>query len=270
MKIASAIYSVVSIFYGKKPRVVKRNGMTFELDITEGIDLAVFLFGSFQSHITKSKKISIPKDAVILDVGANFGILSLMFAKMAPKGTVYAFEPTHYAIAKFRRNMELNQGLASQIKLINTFLSDHIESNARIRAFSSWKVNSEMKKNDNSGHNGLLKPTDNVGSTTLDNFCATEGLKRVDFIKMDTEGHEFEIFKGARETISKFRPQIIYEVGIYTMKEKGIDFSFFYNYFDELGYEQYHSAKGVKITLKNYKNYIPEKGTIDIVAVPKK
>ncbi len=267
--IAKVLYFFVTIVYGKKPRIITRSGITYEVDLSEGTDLSLFLFGSFQKHVTKSELLSIPKDATIVDVGANFGLMSLPFAQLAPEGKVYSFEPTHYALAKIKRNLSLNPELAKHIEVINSFVSAKTTENAGIKAFSSWKVNNEKAEVMHPTHLGAAKSADGVGSITLSDFCKKENLARLDFIKIDTDGHEYEVLQGAGEAIAKYRPQIIFEIGLYVMTEKGIDFSFYSDYFGKLNYLMYDSASKALITMENHKKYIPAKGTIDIIAKPK-
>ena len=228
--------------------------------------MSLFLFGSYQTHITNNKLISLPKDAVIIDAGANFGVMSLQFANIATEGKIYSFEPTHYALAKFRRNLELNPGLAVRIEVVNSFLSDKTVQNADIKAYSSWKLNNEKSVEMHPEHLGAVKSSDGVGSVTLDDFCSSRQLQRLDFIKIDTDGHEYKILSGAKEAIKKYQPQIIFEIGLYVMEEKGIDFSFYTNFFKDLNYNMYHSVNSSLITFENYKDYIPKRETIDIIA----
>jgi len=266
--IAKILYFFVSIFYGKKPRIVNQNGILFEVDLSEGIDLSLFLFGNFQKHVTNNKLIALPKDAIIIDIGANFGVMSLQFAKIASEGKVYSFEPTYYALTKFNRNLELNPELAKRIEVINSFLSARSAANADIKAYSSWKVNDEKSSDMHPEHLGAAKSTEGVGAMSLDDFCKNKQLDKLDFIKIDTDGHEYEILQGAKETLAKYRPQLIFEIGLYVMTEKNIDFSFYSNYFKSLNYKMYDSTSTDIITLENHKEYIPKKGTIDIIAKP--
>ena len=52
--IAKIIYFFLSFFLSKKILLIRRNGINWSLDLSEGIDLSIFLFGSFQSKITDS------------------------------------------------------------------------------------------------------------------------------------------------------------------------------------------------------------------------
>jgi len=269
ISIAKVLYKLVIPIYGKKSRVIKRNGINYEVDLSEGIDLSLFLFGNFQKHVTNNKFLKLPLDATILDVGGNFGMMALQFAKNAPNGEVISFEPTHYAISKFERNLELNPDLKNHIIIVNSFVSSESKTNADIKAFSSWKVSGEKKTIDQHPvHLGTPKSTEGVGSITLDEYSVKNKLNKVDLIKIDTDGHEFMVLNGAKACIAQFRPKVIFEVGQYVMKEKNIDFSFYIDYFNKFNYKLVDSESGKLLTTKNHNNIIPELGTIDIIALP--
>lgn len=51
-----------------------------------------------------------------------------------------------------------------------------------------------------------------VQLTTVDDFVAEARLDRLDFIKIDAEGSDFEVLKGARRTVERFRPTILLEI----------------------------------------------------------
>lgn len=261
-------YFFTIIFLGKKPRIITRGGIKYEADLSEGIDFSLFLFGKYQEHVTKNSIVKIPKDAVIIDVGANMGTMSLQFAKIATEGKVYSFEPTHYSIARLKRNLELNPDLASRIEVIQSFVSSSITQNADIKAFASWKVSGEKTEGMHPLHMGVAKSTEGVGSTTLDEFAKSRNLAKIDYIKIDTDGHEYEVLEGAKETIRRYRPYVIFEAGMYAMAEKNIDFSFYLQFFKEYNYSLYDSIKEVELDGSNFAKYIPEKGTIDIIARP--
>jgi len=267
--IAKILYKLVIPFFGKKTRVIKRNGIFYEVDLSEGIDLSLFLFGNFQSHVTKNKFLKITPGNTIIDIGGNFGIMALQFAKASPGGKVISFEPTHYAISRFKRNLELNPALSQQISVVNSFVSSSTTVNANIVAFSSWKVSGEKTKEvKHPVHLGSQKSTEGVGSVTLDDYTALNNIDRIDVIKIDTDGHEFMVLNGAEKSLAKYHPRVIFEVGQYIMNEKNIDFNFYLNYFNKLGYQLFDSVSGKKVTDLNWKNIIPSLGTTDIIAIP--
>jgi len=268
--LAKVLYAATVLVFGKKKRVIERDGIRYEVDLSEGIDLSLFLFGAFQKHITANRYSRIPEDAVIIDVGANFGIMSLRFAKAAPRGTVYAFEPTHFALSRLRTNLGLNPELAARIHVTNAFVSDSNTDEARITAFASWKVGGSRESNEalHPMHWGSAKSTAGAGAVTLDEFTAKNSVQRIDLIKIDTDGHEFEVLRGAKETLRRTRSNVIFEVGGYMMKEKGIDFGFYLGYFGELGYRLFDAPTGREVLASTMDELIPLNGTTDVIAVP--
>ena len=267
ISIARILYKIVSPFIWKRTVIRRRNGINYELDLTEGIDFSVFLFGNFQKHVTRSKYLNIPKDATIIDVGGNFGIMALQYAKIAENGKVISFEPTHYALEKFKRNLDLNPNLKQRVQLINAFVSHKKSDHPDIKAYSSWKINT-ITDNHHPVHLGTSKAANGVGSVTLDDFCSENHLDKINLIKIDTDGHEFEVFKGSKNAIATYRPTIIFEVGKYVMEEKNISFTFYLDYFHILNYKLIDSKTNKKMDAHSWKKLIPSLGTTDVIAVP--
>ncbi|MBL4624626.1 MAG: FkbM family methyltransferase [Flavobacteriales bacterium] len=269
IQIAKILYFWVTLFTGKQRRIIERNGITYEVDIQEGLDLSLYLFGNFQKHVSENKLISLPNDATILDVGANFGLMTLNYATLYPEGKVYSFEPTHYALEKLKRNIELNPNLADRITVTNSFISNEVNEKPDIKAYSSWKVDGSKEVDKHDIHGGTAKPADGVGSITLDAFCKEHNIDKIDFIKIDTDGHELQILTGSKEVINRHKPSIIFEIGMYLLDEQNIPFSAYADFFESINCTMYHSLNGAVITGENYANHVPQRGTIDIIAIPK-
>jgi FkbM family methyltransferase len=261
------LYSILHLIYREDRRIITRNGIKYEVDLSEGIDLSVFAFGKFQGNVSDNKHISLPEDAVVFDVGANFGIMALQYAKAVSSGKVYAFEPTYYAFSKLKRNLELNPELAKRIVTVQSFVSSRTCKETNIKAYASWKVGGAVENGRHSIHRGTIKSTEGIGKLSLDDFCVENKIGRLDFIKIDTDGHEYEVLKGAQKVITKFKPIVIFEVGLYVMEENNIDFSIYLNYFGSLGYSLFTSGNIKKIDAANYRRCIPSKGTTDILAI---
>jgi len=266
--IARILFYLVKPFFGTDKRVIRRGGLFFEVDISEGLDLSLFLFGNFQKHVSDNKFIHLPQDAVIFDVGANVGIMSISFAQKAIHGKIYAFEPTHYALEKLKRNIELNEKIASSIHIVNTFVSSEEKKTSNIKAFSSWKIDKKIGIAQHPVHGGTAMPTEGVPTITIDEFVHEHKIDRIDFIKIDTDGHEFEVLSGARKSIEHLKPQIIFELGQYVMIERGISFMDYKGFFDDLDYKLSDASNNKLITKNNYKRMIPKQGTIDVLAIP--
>ena len=139
----------------------------------------------------------IKKDSVVIDAGANIGIFSAMAAKLYQQGMIYSFEPGRIAFKALKKNMSFYENVA----LYNSGLGE-ISGNARFMTGNNTAANSVLDYEE-----GIDFATiENVKIDNIDNFVEANNLKRVDFVKIDTEGYEEKVIKGAKETIKKFSP----------------------------------------------------------------
>lgn len=270
MRVAGAklLYRLARLTSGSQRKLIKRGGITFEVDLAEGLDLSLYLFGNFQKHVTKNAWAKLAPDATVIDVGANFGVMTLQFAQSCPKGKVIAFEPTHYALERLRRNLDLNPALASRVEVIQSFVSDKSERQPELVAYASWRVDGLATGREHPVHIGTPHSTDGVPSLTLDEVVSSRKLRRVDLIKIDVDGDELGVLRGARQTICDFKPVVIFEIGLYCLEERAISFLDFSAYFSELGYKLYDTKTSKLVTASNYKEIIPPQATTDLAAVP--
>lgn len=267
--IARILYGILHGVLREDVHLIQRKGVSYEVDLSEGIDLSLYLFGNFQNYITNNKFFSFPETAVIFDIGANVGSMSLRFAQLASQGHVFAFEPTRYAFDKLMRNLSLNPELAGRITPVQVFVSDQTSSKPRINAYSSWKVDGS-NADKHPLHGGVVKSAESISAITLDEFCMKNQIKNVELIKIDTDGHEFHVLRGARETLRQHRPYIIFEIGLYLLREHNITFDQYYDFLSFFGYRLYTSKTGREITRENFETRIPWRYAIDIVAIPPK
>lgn len=266
LRIAKAVYRFLRLVGVRQNRVVERNGIRFDLDLAEGIDLSIFLVGRFQKHVFDPRRIHIPSDACVMDVGANVGSIALPLAQLVKKGKVFAFEPTHYAFEKLQRNLELNPELSQRVEAIQTFVSDRDYEEPGVKVTSSWRLDS-AEGEVHPVHGGLHKETVSH-HIRMDSFVAEKRLDRVDFIKIDTDGHEWAVLSGARETIRKYRPVVLFELALYLLEENNVSFQMIETYFDELGYSLMSSETGQRISSTGVESMVPKNGSMDVVAIP--
>ncbi len=267
--IAQILYRILKIILYTEHHLIQRKGISYKVDLSEGIDLSLFLFGNFQDNVVKNKFFSLTSNAVVFDIGENIGSMALKFAQLVPNGCIYAFEPTDYAFNKLLRNLSLNSELAKRILTFQLFVSDKTQKNHQIKAHSSWKINGTASKT-HPVHGGIIRSAKSIPAITIDEFCFKNEIHRLDLIKIDTDGHELQVLTGARGTIEKYLPYVIFEAGLYVMEEHEIKFEQYLNYFLSLDYILCNSKNGKKITLENFYMQVPKRYTIDIIAVPLK
>lgn len=171
----------------------------------DAITTQIKRFGLYEREILEFtlsllKKIPNP---IILDVGANIGNHSLAFSLIANK--VYAFEPTSIIFNMLENNITLNN--ITNVITINVGLSD-ICTQKDIHIYTLNNIGASSLEIDS---NDSINET--VKLITGDSFIEQQAIKKLDFIKMDIEGHELFAIKGLQKTIETFRPIVIMEWG---------------------------------------------------------
>ncbi len=156
---------------------------------------------AFEPALIHLLKRTAKPDWIALDVGANVGAVTLALARFtSPTGRVYAFEPGPPNLVRLRANLALNPSLAANITVHATGVG---EAPGELR----WQEEAGNPGNAMLGADG----THAVPVITLDSFIAKENLPRLDFIKVDVEGMELSVFRGAQQSLKKFRPVIYFE-----------------------------------------------------------
>jgi FkbM family methyltransferase len=107
----------------------------------------------------------------------TWAFMALQYARLVPGGAVYAFEPTAYAYGKLQRNLSLNPELAGIVKPVQAFLSSGEGGDAVPTAYSSWRIDGSAEEGRHPIHGGTPMPAGEVPVTSLDVFCAAEGLQ---------------------------------------------------------------------------------------------
>jgi FkbM family methyltransferase len=200
----------------------RRGGLNWRLDLREGVDFSVFLLGRFEPDLIAAYGRLIPQGSVIIDIGANIGSHTLpLAAQTGTAGHVVAVEPTLYAFEKLIKHVELNPDISERITAVQTMLMGSVQAVLAPTIESSWPL--ETPEGAHGEHAGVAKATTGSSVGTLDGLVAKLGLKRVDVLKLDVDGYEVEVLRGAQEVLTKFRPLIFFEHAPYVVREKGYD-----------------------------------------------
>ena len=188
----------------RSPYFAKRNGIAFELDLSEGIDLAIYL-GVFEFGTRNAlKKLVQPSSgARLLAPILAFHTLLLADA-VGPSGQVLAFEPTDFAIQKLRRNLDLNPDLATRVKSYHCFLASNDGAEVPSSIYSSWPLTDAEDLHQK--HLGQAMPTEAALARSIDGVLAELGNPTVQLVKMDVDGFKSEVLRGAATLLRDSRP----------------------------------------------------------------
>jgi FkbM family methyltransferase len=165
-----------------------------------GKDMTSVWIGSSFHEKTIKKYFSL-RDGVFIDIGANIGRYVIIVSKHLKSGSVIAIEPEKNNFEILKKNIGLNK--LSNVILKNLACSDKVgKIYFYIDGFSSGGHSIKPKK-------GFRKIY--VKTSRVDRILAELKIKRVDLIKIDVEGAEAEVLKGAIKTLKKYHPKIIFE-----------------------------------------------------------
>ena len=148
------------------------------------------------------------KNLVVFDVGAYVGDITAIYTKTFPSATVYCFEPFADSFQELSR-------LARQesIKPYQIAFSDQ-NGKAMFQVNTDRSCNS-MFPRPSAGAKYYSKSSQNIGqieveTQKLDTFCDTENITDIDILKLDVEGSELKVLKGASERLKDKRIRLIY------------------------------------------------------------
>ncbi|MDC3058877.1 FkbM family methyltransferase [Candidatus Pelagibacter sp.] len=232
--LASILSKLITTFIAKNQNV-KRNNLRWNLDLNEGIDLSIFLFGTSEKKIFNLKKLLKESSSpIIIDIGANIGSTSLIMAKMFNDCKIFAIEPTDYAFNKLRGNLELNKEIKNKLFLRQLFITNNKEPK---KVWSSW--NFQNSKNSHKKHLGTLKDIKPNSYVGLEQFINDEKITNVDFIKIDVDGYELDVLKSGEKFLTDNKPIIFIEIAPYLYSEFGYNCDELIQYIINLKYDFY-------------------------------
>ncbi|WP_299416259.1 FkbM family methyltransferase [Acaryochloris sp. IP29b_bin.148] len=178
---------------------------------------------------------SIQEGSVVFDIGANGGLYSLIASRKAGKsGNIYAFEPGKAELEILHRNLSINS--CDNVEVIEKAVSDH-SGQSKFAISKDGAMNSLMETE----HlYQSITHWQTIELISLDAFIQHNNISKVDFIKVDVEGAEELVFKGATKLLSSpSPPTLLFEGCNSTLATFGCSAEDLINGIQEFGFSVY-------------------------------
>jgi len=203
--------------FGIRRKMVETKLGRYFVDPVTTFGYALIKDGRYQPRMIKTLEESLRPGGVFVDLGAGEGYFSVIAARMmGESGRVIAIEPQTRLHEVFRRNLKEN-GVERSVELSELAVTDE-EGSAKF--FVTPETIAERS--------GLAqttryqKPTETVQTTTLAKLLATKKVGRIDLLRIDIEGYEYEAVLGSKEVfLNKIPKRIALELHPELLAERG-------------------------------------------------
>lgn len=179
---------------------------------------------------------------VAFDVGANLGLYSVLLSRLCgPTGHVWAFEPVPDTYWRLRETLALNRcENVTPVEAAICEKSGTARMNLFAPQFAEWNTLGmpSMRAPDGT----LLSPSQSVDvrGRTLDDFCDSQRIERINFLKVDAEGFELAVFAGARRLLRDRRVDYVcFEISKDPLKGAGVESRDVFKALGAYGYAAY-------------------------------
>jgi FkbM family methyltransferase len=201
----------------------------------------------FEPRVTQPivKELLKHPEPIFLDIGSNIGLVSLYVLSEVPNVKILAFEPGAHQRILFQKTIDENK-LSDRITLY-----PYAMSNKNGTAQFSTHFNQDATGDGffDTGRAGEARNVE-VQTRTLDSLWPELNISRIDAMKIDTEGSELMILKGAQKLIQEFKPIIYLEIHRTNLLPYHYTHIDILNWFHSIGYNVF-SSLGEECTEKN-------------------
>jgi FkbM family methyltransferase len=193
-------------------------GFTMKLDLRDAVQRRMYFYGDYdERYEAKMIRRLLDKGEIFWDIGANIGYFSLLAAAtLQHTGQVIAFEPGQVAYARLLDNIALNP--FSNITTFNLAVTDREGEAALYLAAETADGCASLY-----GAGPEVTAQESCRTVSLDGFAQSHALPGPDFIKIDVEGAELFVLRGAREMLAASRPLVLVELKAETLAASGTD-----------------------------------------------
>jgi FkbM family methyltransferase len=219
-------------------RVRLPDGATVDVDTASWVEWRTFFFGGYEPGVTAVLREQLRNGNIAIDVGANIGLHSLTMAGLVgPTGQVIACEPNPSVGVRLRRNLMLNP--ERRIVALEVAVSDR-EGSGILAVPAASDPNQGRANLGVSRGEGWLRLT--TPTVTIDSLVEELHFDSVSLIKIDVEGSEPAVLRGASSTLLKHRPVLIFEYTRSYWRDSGASADQVLQFLRDHGYERLYAV----------------------------
>lgn len=173
----------------------------------------------------------IEPNTIVLDLGANFGQMSILWSKCKPNVKVYSFEASKYVFNILKKNIDINSANVEAMNALvgNETNNEQLIQKSFLKDYSTYGTNKIHKVNDSN-----IKNSDKIKAIKIDDINFEN---RISAMKIDVQGYDLEALKGSEKTILKHKMPIIFEYEEKFAKEFNYTFEDFENFIEKINYK---------------------------------
>jgi FkbM family methyltransferase len=220
----------------RRPSIIFNHPLGYRLLLEFSDVAAPALYDGWYEEAEAEKIVELVQPGMtVLDIGAHIGYFTLLMAvRVGPLGKVYAFEPNPAVYRKLTANLALNARCSDGRVLVhNVALSAQNGEAEFFCPIDGYEGVGGLKDTKRAPLGSVTR----VPIRTLDTVIEREGIRKLDFIKMDIEGGELDALRGAERTLAAMRPTILFEACDLNTEPYGYRVFHLLDYLERRGYE---------------------------------
>ncbi len=230
------------------PKATKVNGATIFLNPSDPVISGAVLFGVYEHWELDFFSSNYRPDSVFVDVGANVGLYTgLALSRSDSRSTVLCIEPHEesriFLGQTIKENLRKNE--PAKVVVCPVAASD--------RGGQRTLYQNLENKGDNRLHaDTLCLGRSTIETETLDSICARNGISRIDFLKMDVQGHEGLVVRGATAVLAASEQCLLmFEFWPQGLSQAGSAPEQFLGALDAAGFKLYSPKSGRLVPIKD-------------------
>ena len=166
---------------------------------------------------------TIQKDWNIIDVGANIGMYSALFGILSD-GDKFLIEASNDNMIMLKENLEPLEQNGVKFIYVNDAFGDKLEETISTIHYL-W-----------TGKGSVLQDTKLYNFNTIDNLLKSY-TKKINLIKIDVDGFDYQVLKGAEQTLKNHKPMIMFELMEETLNMAGYNSQDVFNFLEQMNYK---------------------------------